>query len=355
MTSGSKQKKSSLDRSAKSLFITFVVLTVIYFFGKTVMPILFAGLASVILLPIVSFLEDKGIPKGLSAFITVLSLSIVVIAVVFVIVIQSQEIIKDLTPMIEDEEYLDVNDLPLISDAFQSYINNHMQTIRENLTELKGTLLSLVRDSFVGFKNTLLFLITCPIYIFFMLLYRDNVFKFIEAYQQKDNNRSRGRVIIKKVRKSLYMYLRGLIFISLIIGVLTYVGLLLLGIDHALFFGIIAAVLAPIPYIGVVISALFPVVFALITKDSGWYALGVIGIFAVVQFLEGNFITPRVMGSSVNVNPLIILLSLVILGTLAGILGVILTVPLLATIKVIVEFYPHLKPWTYLLEDRKPE
>jgi predicted PurR-regulated permease PerM len=348
------EKTGSLDRSAKSVFIISMVIVALYFFGNVLMPIIFSGMVSIILLPFARFWEKMGISKGFSALITVLIISILIIGVVFVIIIQSQDIVQELPDLMKNnKDFLNIKNVPFTSDSVQTYIDGHIDTLTNIVQELKGALISLIEGSFIGLKNTLFFLISCPIYIFFMLLYRDNVFRFVEAYHKKEHDEGEGQKIIEEVKGSLYQYLKGLILVILIIGVLTTVGLYILGIKNALFFGIVAAILAPIPYIGVIVSALIPTVLALLTKDSGWYAVGVIGIFAFIQFIEGNFITPRIMGNNTNVNPLIILVSLVIFGSITGILGVILTVPLLAVIKVIINYYPHLKPWTYLFEDEK--
>jgi predicted PurR-regulated permease PerM len=137
----------------------------------------------------------------------------------------------------------------------------------------------------------------------------------------------------------------------IITGALTFIGLYLLGIEYALFLGALTALLTPIPYVGVFISALIPITLSLLTKDSFWYAGGVIGIFVVVQFLEGYVITPKVMRESVNINPFIIVLGLIIFGSVIGFMGMILTVPILAVIKVLITHYPSLKAWDLLLRD----
>lgn len=349
-------QSGSLDRSAKSVFIISMIIVALYFFGNVLMPILFSGMVSIILVPFTNVWEKMGIPRGLSALITVVLVSIVIAGILIIIVIQSQEIVQELPGLMKsNRDFLNIQEIPFTSESIQSYIENHQDALTNNLEELKGAVISLIEGSFVGLKNTLLFLISCPIYIFFMMLYRDNVYRFIEAYHKKEHDEEEGRKIIEEVKSSLFQYLKGLILVVLIIGALTSVGLFILGIKHALFFGVVAAILAPIPYIGVIVSALIPTILALLTKDSGWYAVGVIAIFGFIQFIEGNFITPRIMGNNTNVNPLLILLSIVIFGSITGLLGIILTVPLLAVIKVIIDYYPRLKPWTYLLEEEKSD
>jgi predicted PurR-regulated permease PerM len=349
-----KGHSSALDNTAKSLFILVVIVLALYFFSNILMPILFSGLASLILLPIVKFWQRLGINNGLSVLFSVLLVTLFIVGGIFIIVIQSQEIVEEIPALMKaNNDFLNISTFDFSSETVKDYINEHSDTIQENVKSLKGGIISFLEGGFNGLKNTFVFLITCPIYIFFMLLYRDNVYRFVTEFQRKGKDEKESKEIIDEVKSSLYHYLKGLFLVMLTVGTLTGLGLFFLGIKYSLFLGILTALLTPIPYIGVVISAIVPITIALLTKDSIWYPVGVLGIFAIVQFAEGNFITPRIMGNSVNINPLIILLSIVILGSITGLIGLILTVPILAILKVIVDHYPHLKPWSYLLEDEK--
>src|SRR5690606_41918749 len=135
-------------------------------------------------------------------------------------------------------------------------------------------------------------------------------------------------------------YLMGLILVMGIVAILNTVGLYILGVQYAWFFGTLASLLMLLPYIGIAIGSILPAIFALATKDSAWYALGVIAWFQVVQFLEGNFITPNIVGSKVSINPLMAIISIFLGGMLFGIAGLILALPLPATIKVILDYTP---------------
>lgn len=349
-----KAHSTALDRTAKSLFILVVIILAFYFFSNVLMPILFSGMASLILLPIVKLWQRIGLSNTLAVLFSVLFVTLAIAGIILVIVVQSQEIVREIPALMEqNKDFLSVSNVEVSSQTISAFINEHSATIQENLKSLKGGIITVLEGGFSGLKNTFVFLITCPIYIFFMLLYRDNVYRFIIEFQRKAKDEKESKEIIDEVKMSLFHYLRGLILVMITVGTLTTIGLYLLGIKYALFLGILTALLTPIPYIGVVISALVPITIALLTKDSIWYSVGVLGIFVVVQFAEGNFITPRIMGNSVNINPLIILLSVVILGSITGLIGLILTVPILAILKVIVDHYPNLKPWSYLLEDEK--
>jgi predicted PurR-regulated permease PerM len=108
-----------------------------------------------------------------------------------------------------------------------------------------------------------------------------------------------------------------------------------------------------IPYIGIIIGSLLPALIALATKDSYWYAVGVIGIFGFIQFLEGNFITPKITGSKVSLNAFVSILSIILFSMLWGIPGMILALPVTASLKVLFDNSDNMKPIGFLLGEAK--
>lgn len=344
-------ESSKLTRSYQSIMIIAVIVAVLILAGSLVMPILFSGMIAILLNPMADKMESWGIKRGLAAFLTVLIVSLLLLSLLSVIAIQSQEIVKELPQLVKEKDHIvDLTNLKESSEYIYDFIQEHVSTIEENLDQLRDTGLQLLQQGVTGVTDALTFLVLCPIYVFFMLLCKSNIYNFIRAYHPKKKKENKSDVITN-VKNSLFKYLKGLFFIMTISGTLTFIGLYFLGIEYALFLGTLTALLTPIPYIGVFISAIIPLTLALITKDSIWYGAGVIFIFAAVQFLEGYVFTPKIMGDSININPLIIVLGLIIFGSLTGIIGMIMTVPLLAILKVIIDYYPHLKPWKLLLED----
>jgi predicted PurR-regulated permease PerM len=189
------------------------------------------------------------------------------------------------------------------------------------------------------------FLIQVPIYIFLFLLYRDKFRDFFLAFGPDMKWK-------KDIDGVVRGYIGGLTIVVLIAGTLNSIGLLALGIEHAIFFGFFSGALTLIPYIGITIGATLPALLALVTKDSIWYAVGVIAVHAAVQFLEGNFITPKVTGSKISVNALAAILALLIGNLLLGIAGMILAVPAVGILKILLANSTSLRPFVILLEDK---
>ena len=196
--------------------------------------------------------------------------------------------------------------------------------------------------------NVLGNMLLIPIYMFFLLYYRD-FFKMFFYKVFAGINRSKIDVVLTKIYIAVQGYLTGLVTVTLIVGTLNTIGLLILGIDYAVFFGFLAAALLVIPFIGILIGSILPIIVALITKDSPMYAVGVAGVFVFVQFLEGNFITPQIVGSKISINGLVAIIALLLGSALWGISGMALSLPTIAILKVIFDNVDGLKPYGYLM------
>jgi predicted PurR-regulated permease PerM len=207
---------------------------------------------------------------------------------------------------------------------------------------------ALVGTALTTTTNMLTNLSILPVYVFFLLYYRD-LFKQFFYKVFKDVKKAKINEVLCKIYDVVHSYLSGLFIVTLIVGTLNSIGLLALGIPSAFFFGFLAASLLILPYIGILVGSILPIVVALVTKDSPMYAVGVAGVFFFIQMLEGNLITPYIVGSKISVNPLAAILGLFLGGSLWGIAGMALALPLTATLKVIFDAVEPLKPYGYLM------
>ena len=191
-------------------------------------------------------------------------------------------------------------------------------------------------------------LLLIPIYLFFFLYYR----RFLKEFLYKlfrNKQKSFLNIMVRKIYNVQRNYLVGLTKVMLIVGILNTIGLLTLGIENAIFFGFFAALLLLIPYVGILIGSLIPAVIALATKDSIWYAFGVVAILGFVQFLEGNFITPKITGSKVSMNSFVAIISLILFSMLWGISGMIVALPVVASLKIIFDNTPGYHAYGFLI------
>jgi len=283
------------------------------------------------------------------AIVLAIILLLIVLSVVFILV--ANEIIGFTNELPEMSDRLDSAIYSLqgiIEDRFNVSPESQITWLSDKTTEFvenSGDLLG-------GFmKSTGSFLAAIgliPFYVFFILFYRDHLKEFVFQVTDRDNHQNVG-MIMKKIQKVIQHYLSGLFTVMLILAVLNISALLIIGVKHAIFFGVFAALLTIIPYIGVFIGSALPILYTLAMSDSYLTPLIVYLTFTGIQTLEGNVITPNIVGSKVSINPLVAIIALVIGAHVWGITGMIIFVPFVAMLKVAFDHIEPLKPYGLLL------
>lgn len=336
-------------RLFRTIIVGALIVVLVYYATMLVMPIVFSALCAMFIHPWVKRMERLGIGLRLASLISVVIIGSILTAGFALIIYQGVNIVSDL-PKDNVEEFQD-DPLQKIDEEIHVNLKSYDSEIDAFIASTKTKMIESAPETILNINNVILFLITCPIYIFFMLVCRAQIRSFYYS-SFKPGNRKIANRILSQIERVYISYLSGLLYVSLIIAVLTGLGLFILGIEYAIFIGILSGILTIVPYIGVIISALIPIIIAFLTKDSMWYTVGVIGVYIVVQFIEGNIITPKIMGNQVGVNPLMVILGIVIFGAIGGIMGMLLTVPILALLKTIAVYIPGWKPIEELLKVR---
>ena len=229
--------------------------------------------------------------------------------------------------------------------------DNYIQQVRNESINGDSELISNTLNSFT---DTLLNTILIPIYTFLILLYRNLFIKFLSKLVQKKNE-STLHTILSQIKTVVQSYIVGLLIEMGVVGVLTSVGLMLLGVEYAILLGVITAILNLIPYIGILIAAIVSILATLVNSSELSAIIGVILLNVVVQFIDNNILVPRIVGNKVRINALVSMVGVVIGGSLAGIAGMFLAIPLIAILKVIFDRIEILSPWGYLMGDDLPK
>jgi predicted PurR-regulated permease PerM len=159
--------------------------------------------------------------------------------------------------------------------------------------------------------------------------------------------------MLKEIQEVGQKYLVGMVTLIAILGLLNSIGLWIIGVDTPFLFGFLAAFLAVIPYIGTAAGAAIPIVYTLMAYDSIWMPISVAILFWGVQILEGNFLNPKIVGKSVNINAFTAILSLFLGAAIWGLSGMILFLPFAAMLKVICRHYESLEPLAVLMDDER--
>lgn len=207
------------------------------------------------------------------------------------------------------------------------YLKDPLSNFLRNSTSAITQTIYATADFFISF---FLFLTS----LFFFLYNRRFLLSFLYQWYRPEDHGNVKRTITH-VEWVVRNYTLGLGTVILIAGLLNSIGLTLLGIEHAIFFGVLAAVLMIVPYVGILLGSLLPILYAFFTTDSVWYPIGVAIVLLGVRFLKSNYIIPRMVGGLPTINPFAMIIALFFSGMIWGILGLILAIPVLAAIKVI--------------------
>lgn len=311
-------------------------------------PLCFSFLFALLLHPLCTKLESLRMPRVLAIFICLIVIIIVVGILLYFISSQLLSFGEDLPELQKKLELLLEEIHTFISQTFGIGKNSQLNLFRTSTDAMIQSSGAFFTSVLAYTTSTFADLGLMPVFIFFFLYYRTFFKQFLNKLFIKTPNHQITHIMYK-IQNVVKNYIMGLMLVMVIIAVLNTLGLLVLGIKYAFFFGALAALLNIIPYLGIIIGSAFPILIALLTKNSIWYALGVAGVFTIVQFLEGNFITPNIVGSKVSVNPLAAIIALLLGGMLWGPAGMILSIPFTAILKVILDNIEPLEPFGFLL------
>ncbi len=335
---------------------TMVMMIVIVFFliiGRGLLiPLFMGGFFAILFTPLSNWLESKKVPRVLSTIISLVAMIAVVAGLVsFVIgtVSNFSQDFDDVSGRIngyaEDIDEWVINNLGEDPEMREKANTDYLKAMLTDNS--KG-----ISDFALKTVGSLSGLVLIPVFMFFFLLYRDHLTLFmIELYKEKDQETVRRQIFT--LRKLIQNYIVGVVKVMGILAVLNVIALTALGIQHAVFFGVIAAILNIIPYVGPFLGALMPIIFAFLTKDSLFYPLAVLGVYQLIQLIESNFLTPKIVGSNVNLNAFITFLALLVGGTIWGVAGMILIIPALAILREIFELSESTKPFALLMGEEK--
>ncbi len=344
----SKKKRPAYVKSAAILITLIAGVYILHALHETLIPLLFSVLVSILLFPVCERLERWKFPRILAIILSILLFIVIIAVLIWLVTIQVGSFANEIPRLSAKAEVL--------LEETTAMVERYFSVSRtEQVSRAKGYLINALADSRATLLNTLVAttgtLATAtlvPLYVFFFLLYRDFFRRFVhKAFRKVPQYKL--NTVLGKIYDVVQSYLAGLVLVIFIVGILNTIGLLLLGIDYAVFFGFLAAFLILIPYVGILIGSLFPALMSIVTEDSAWYAVGVVGVMSFVQFLEGNFITPNIVGSKVSINPLAAIVMLLLGGQLWGLPGLILALPLTAILKVILDANSSTEPFGFLL------
>jgi len=326
-----------------------VLISIILYFGRTLfIPLSFAILISFILYPICKWFEKIGINRIISIFLALAIVFLIFGAIVYLLFLQVAGFLHEWhTFKIKFSESL-IQLTSYLNEQF-GIQNIALSEVPNKLINSSGTqLLEFLIDTLYSISISTFFIVIIPVFSALILYYRQMLTKVLYTLFPSEKTATIREILIETIH-AYYNFIKGMLLVYLIVGILNSIGLALLGIPHPFLFGFIASILTFIPYVGILVSSLIPITISWITFDSIWYPIGIILVFTIVQILEANIIFPFAVGNRLKINTLAIIIVIIIGGVLWGAAGMILFIPFISIVKLIADRTEGLKTLSLLL------
>lgn len=339
----------NLSKITKIVIIISFIIATMYFASGILIPIAFAIIFSLLLYPVCSLFEKKmKLPKIIAIILTFLVVLIIIGGIGYFFSRQFFSLFDSIKDFSQNLERLFNRIVTAVNEqVFGGQLNseNLFNTSAESLIRSTGIIGKTISSSTTFLTYTVLVVV----YTFLFLLYRDSFKKFILFHFKKTDSREKAGKILHNIQRVAQNYFYGLFLIIFIVGTLNGLGLWVIGLEYPFLFGYFASLLTIIPYIGTFIGGLLPFLYAAINYDVLWKPIAVVVLYTSIQTIEGNILTPKIVGSRVSLNPFIALLSLFIGAALWGLAGMVLFIPIMAIVKVIFDSIGPMKPYGLLL------
>lgn len=298
--------------------------------------------------PMAVWFEKKAIPRGMSIALSILLVSLVVLGVFYLLLNQMIGLIREIPEIGENlqlkiERYSDEISL-ILGEGFTDpdHKSEFWSILKpENFNQTLFT---------TGKSLTLAGII--PLYIFLLLYYKDFFAEFLVRISKEKKEE-----VMAWIRDSgivIQSYLIGMIRVTIIVAILSGIFFFLIGVKYFLLFAAFIAIMNLIPYVGVVVSSFFAILYVFLTSDTLFYPLVTFFVLWGIQLFENNIITPLVVGAKVQVNALAVILAILLGGWLWGVSGMVLFIPLVGVLKITLSRSEQLRPFAYLLGDEIP-
>ena len=329
-----KAEHLKLDISVALLLKVLIVVAAVYFLYRVldVLVLVFVAIIfATALEPAVNWMNRNHIPRVLA----VLMLYLVIFLVLsLIVVLMVPPLVSQVTELARSFPYYYERLLSIFSyvsgsgqDEVAGTLQQSLQNLGANLTQATSSIVATLVSIFGGILQFIV-LLTVD---FYLVIEEDGIIRFIRTVTPSTYQPYISQMM-RRLKSKLGLWLRGQLLLMLIIGVLTYIGLTLLGAKYALILALWAGITEIIPYVGPILGAV-PAVF-LALSVSPLQALLVVALYLVVQQLENNIIVPMVMRRTVGLNPIVSIIAIAIGAKLGGVIGAILSIPVAVSVGV---------------------
>ena len=318
-----------------------VFLLLLWTLGDVIFPFLLGGAIAYMLDPIADWLERHGLSRVLATvaitLLAVLAFLGLVLWLVPTVLAQAQALIEAAPDLLQNLERLLTTNFPSLGDE-SSPIRQSIADIGVMIRERGGELFNTVLLSLSGIINVLLIIVIVPVVAFYLLLDWDRMVARVDNLLPREHAPTIRR-LAREMDETLAGFVRGQGLVCLILGTYYAAALAAVGLQFGIVVGLLAGALTFIPYVGALVGGLLSIGLALVQFWGDWVWIVVVwAIFQSGQFVEGNILTPKLVGDSVGLHPVWLLFALAAFGALFGFVGLLVAVPVAAMLGVLTRF-----------------
>jgi predicted PurR-regulated permease PerM len=340
-----------LDKSVKVLLVIVLSFVLLYYGKPFLVPFLIASLLAMLVLPLCAKMERK-LNKGLAVAISLLLVLFVITVIIGVFAWQVADI-SDKAPQIQKNITEKVAQLrQFATNTFGISEQKQEQIIQQQQQSSTGRLSTMMSGFFSSFGSFLTDFLIVMVYIFLFLLFRTHLQRFVLKLVPKQEQ-GNAQTIMHDVRRVSQKYLTGLALMIACLWVMYAIGFSIVGVENAIFFAILCGLLEIVPFVGNLTGIAITLLMTLAQGGSSGMLVGILIIYAVVQFTQSYLLEPLIVGHEISINPVFTIVGIVGGELLWGIPGMILALPLLGMIKIVCDHIEPLKPFGYLIGEEK--
>lgn len=320
---------------------TAVFMITLWFLGDVILPFVLGAAIAYFLDPVADRLEAMGCSRAMATtiitLVAILIFVIMVLAVVPTLVSQATSLIQTAPQLFSDLQTFLTTRFPQLLEP-DSAVSQTLAAIGHQVQEKGGALLQTALTSAASLLNVAVLLVIVPVVAFYLLLDWDNMIAKINDHLPLDHAPV-IRKLASQIDQTLASFVRGMGTVCLILGTYYAIALMLVGLQFGLVVGFVAGLITFIPYVGALVGGALAIGLGLFQFWGDWVSLGLVaGIFGLGQVIEGNVLTPKLVGSSVGLHPVWLIFALSVFGSLFGFVGMLVAVPVAASIGVLVRY-----------------
>lgn len=338
----------NIKKITQPLFLIVLVLAILILLKGFLIPFAYGLLIALIVYPMCRKLESKKVPSSIAIFLSILLVAVVVGLIVFIFVLQVQALKKEIPELTSFLNKFLADTQKWVTTNFGLSLIEQDKLVIDMGKNISSNLGEIISGSFSFAAEAIFYAVIIPLYSVLILVYRKVLVDFVGSLIGEKYKKDLPAILSEAIHM-YYNYIKGMLWVYIIVGALNSIGLLILGVDYAILFGMVTAFMTIIPYIGIIASSVLPITMVWAETNNILYPLGVIAVFSFVQYLEANIIFPYIVGKQLDVNTLVSIVAILLGGVIWGVSGMILFLPFVAILKIVSGHIEGLKPLHKLL------